>query len=540
MKGEIDLNDLIYKGLEFKAEETNEDERAIIFRITTPRQDEMGDIVEVAGADLSYYRKHPIFLWAHDHSIPAIGRSMWIKKDADNQDIKIKVQFQDTTQFAKEIYELYKQKYLQGCSIGLQPKKVENIEEDENGDKIITGRRFKKWTLIEVSACNSPANREAIAVAKSIVTTDRLKKELEFEVETKEEKAVGGKRDLPLAPEDRKWDATRAEKSVRRWAGGEKDKIDWDKYRQAFIWYDPEDKENFRAYKLPFAEVLGGSLKAVWRGIAAGMAALLGARGGVDIPGGEKRSVYNFLSSYYKRFDKEPPEFKEYSEDEIEDLISEYELEEDEFNPIDYEEEEADKEIIEKPYPNEHSCRLQMPNKYDRFVRKNCARKSDGKCIDHVYGIKEGKSELQALRYKKDIWTESDAKAHCKDEKGFFEPAEKSQVAIEGKLKELVNDWFKEMGKFLTGLDARVKKMEATIFEKTKPEEKEDMIEIIDDKKEKPKEDKKSGDNKLSATEETYTFAQAKEIVEKAIPEVISRALDYMSGRSFVSKKSNK
>ena len=40
-----------------------------------------------------------------------------------------------------------------------------------------------------------------------------------------------------------------------------------------------------------------------------------------------------------------------------------------------------------KPYPNEHACRLQDPGKYDKFARKNCYRKSDGKCIDYIFGI---------------------------------------------------------------------------------------------------------------------------------------------------------
>ncbi len=79
-----------------------------------------------------------------------------------------------------------------------------------------------------------------------------------------------------------------------------------------------------------------------------------------------------------------------------------------------------------KPYENEHSCRLEDPGKYDRFARKNCYQKHDGKCIDFIFGIKEGKSEVQAMRYGKDAWTEEAAKSHCKDHKGSFEAASKS------------------------------------------------------------------------------------------------------------------
>lgn len=90
------------------------------------------------------------------------------------------------------------------------------------------------------------------------------------------------------------------------------------------------------------------------------------------------------------------------------------------------EEEVEDKELVIKPYPNEHSCRLEDPGKYKRFRRKNCEVKSDGKCIDVIYGITKGedeKAERQALRYDKKVWTEASAKTHCKDNDGTFEPA---------------------------------------------------------------------------------------------------------------------
>jgi len=90
-------------------------------------------------------------------------------------------------------------------------------------------------------------------------------------------------------------------------------------------------------------------------------------------------------------------------------------------------EKEMTKEEYEKPYPNEHACRLKDPDNYEKFARKNCAAKHDGKCIDHIYGIKEGKSELQAMRYDKEIWTEGDARSHCKDKEGTFEPAAKKK-----------------------------------------------------------------------------------------------------------------
>jgi hypothetical protein len=80
------------------------------------------------------------------------------------------------------------------------------------------------------------------------------------------------------------------------------------------------------------------------------------------------------------------------------------------------------------PYPNEHSCRLEDPGKYVKFSRVNCDQKHNGKCIDVIYGRKkDGKSEIQALRFKTKSWTETDARAVCKTRGGSFEPAKKEK-----------------------------------------------------------------------------------------------------------------
>lgn len=144
-------------------------------------------------------------------------------------------------------------------------------------------------------------------------------------------KAIGGARNLPIN-ESYKWDANAAIVRMRRLAGGpNKEDIDWEKYKRGFVWYDPQDKENFRAYKLPFADVLNGRLTAIWGGVARAMATLFGARGGVDIPDKDRKATYNFLRTYYERFDKEPPEFREYTEEELKELFPEiYKNEEDE------------------------------------------------------------------------------------------------------------------------------------------------------------------------------------------------------------------
>lgn len=80
------------------------------------------------------------------------------------------------------------------------------------------------------------------------------------------------------------------------------------------------------------------------------------------------------------------------------------------------------------PYPNEHSCRLKEPIKDAETRRVNGDREHNGKKYDVIYQKqKEGNWEDQAFRYPKDTWEEGEARDHCKDHKGSFEPAEKEK-----------------------------------------------------------------------------------------------------------------
>ncbi|OMC54380.1 hypothetical protein A5745_20035 [Mycobacterium sp. IS-2888] len=112
-------------------------------------------------------------------------------------------------------------------------------------------------------------------------------------------------KDLPLADRDRKWDGGAAEKRVRKWAGAE-DKPN-QKYRDAHIWYDSDNKDNFTAYKLLFADVIGGKLQAVPRGVMIAGAIMDGARGGIDLPKSDIDRVRSHLAKYYKKMDETAP-----------------------------------------------------------------------------------------------------------------------------------------------------------------------------------------------------------------------------------------
>lgn len=111
--------------------------------------------------------------------------------------------------------------------------------------------------------------------------------------------------DLPLADRDREWDGDAAESRVRRWAGAEDGPNA--EYRDAHVWYDGDKKENFGSYKLLIADVVGGHLRAVPRGVMAAAAVMQGSRGGVDLPAKDIDRVKSHLAKYYAKMGETAP-----------------------------------------------------------------------------------------------------------------------------------------------------------------------------------------------------------------------------------------
>lgn len=128
--------------------------------------------------------------------------------------------------------------------------------------------------------------------------------------------------DLAMADRDRAWDATAATKRVRTWAGissnGDLSSPSvQQKFRKAFFWYDQSKPELLGSYKLPFADVVDGSLKAIPRGVFAAAGAMRGARGGVNIPDTDRAGIISTIKKYYSKMDLESPFDKAFRVDDL-------------------------------------------------------------------------------------------------------------------------------------------------------------------------------------------------------------------------------
>lgn len=117
---------------------------------------------------------------------------------------------------------------------------------------------------------------------------------------------AGGKKDLPLADSEREWDGDEAEDAIFEWAGWPEEK-DGERARDGFFAYDDADPTLKKSYKLPFATVVDGRLKAVLRGIYAVASVLEGGRGGVDLPDEVLEDIRGTVETYYEQMGEEPP-----------------------------------------------------------------------------------------------------------------------------------------------------------------------------------------------------------------------------------------
>ncbi len=95
--------------------------------------------------------------------------------------------------------------------------------------------------------------------------------------------AASGSSSLPLSSRAAAWSGPAAAQRVAKWASsdgsGDKDKIDFSKYGQAFAWKDSAGGDNIGDFKLGFADVVDGVLTAIWGGVTAAAGAVQGARG---------------------------------------------------------------------------------------------------------------------------------------------------------------------------------------------------------------------------------------------------------------------
>ena len=280
------------KQFSFNVTETKEIERdgvpiGIIEGFASTYELDRGDDVILRGAFTKTILRHkqnnrPIRMLRQHSNSMLIGGFPIDSVEERDAGLFVKGEVNLAVQEGAEAYALAKQGVLTDMSIGFSFTSVDDIEREERDGKMV--RLIKNLELWEISLVNEPMNASANITAVKTVTPFQ---------------------DLPLASRDRAWDSGQAIARVRAFTGSEE--MPSSSYKDAFMWYDAENGDEFGAYKLPFVDVEQGRLVAVPRGIFAAMASMRGARGGVDIPERDRAGVMSHINRYYSKMDMPSP-----------------------------------------------------------------------------------------------------------------------------------------------------------------------------------------------------------------------------------------
>ena len=146
----------------------------MVFIASDEEPDRHGDVLAVDGWDTAAFQKNPLFLWFHgmdDNHLLPIGRipKVW----AETKQLLASVDWDTADPFANEVHGKYQRGFLKAVSVGFRPLEFEEIESDDDGDIFLSGIKFLKQELLEISAVPIPANPRALQKAMSWQLTKR-------------------------------------------------------------------------------------------------------------------------------------------------------------------------------------------------------------------------------------------------------------------------------------------------------------------------------------------------------------------------------
>lgn len=159
---------------------SKDEKNTIEFIASKEVADRDNEIIAIKGIDLKNYKKNPIVLFAHNRQELPIGKAVGITKSGDSLKMKVEFADEETYPFAHQVYKLVKGGYLNAVSIGFSADYKE-VSYDEKKNT----RTFNKTELFELSIVPLPANADALATGKEMMSV--ITKALEDDVINEEE-----------------------------------------------------------------------------------------------------------------------------------------------------------------------------------------------------------------------------------------------------------------------------------------------------------------------------------------------------------------
>ncbi len=154
------------KTLGFKIKEIDESARSFLAVASTEEVDRDGDLIRVAGWDLSNFLKNPVIPWAHDYTRPPVAKAEMAEVSDGRLVFRPVFPNPGDYPFADTVWKLYRDGFLRAFSVGFKPLKWEWVEREGARGPGVRGRDFVEQELWEISACVVPANAHALIAAK--------------------------------------------------------------------------------------------------------------------------------------------------------------------------------------------------------------------------------------------------------------------------------------------------------------------------------------------------------------------------------------
>lgn len=168
-------------------------EREAVFVASSTAVDRVGDIVE-QNWDLRHFRKNPVFLYQHQHRALPIGKvkRVWTADDKTKTYARVEAPERGLDEFADKVWAFLKAGLLNAVSVGFNP--IDDPEPIEDRRGFISGFRFPRNELMELSLVSVPANQEALVVARSMVSEAEIPKF--FDVSAPKSVSAGASRQI--------------------------------------------------------------------------------------------------------------------------------------------------------------------------------------------------------------------------------------------------------------------------------------------------------------------------------------------------------
>lgn len=275
--------------------------RRVKFVFSDGSVDRSGDMIDPKGWILDRFQKNPVALFGHDSSNvdSVIGRAVNVGASGGKLVGEIEFAEADVNPKADMAFRMVEAGILSAVSVGFMPLEFA-FTTDKNRPY---GIDFSKQELLEISLVPVPCNANALIQARSMgiygpiaeyverildgeskVSVPRKLLEETFRVaktprsvtqkylapEMKEgsEWHVGCSKDLPVE-EAEDWDGAAASARMFEAAGFDGDEPDVDQVKRGFLIYDASNPTLKSSYKLPFADIVDGELKAITTGLKA-------------------------------------------------------------------------------------------------------------------------------------------------------------------------------------------------------------------------------------------------------------------------------